>query len=179
MADQVVLKHLREAIGRVPLDRLEIELRMNGQLTEAAFATLERRLASSTKWEATVDSTTCDQTVGDVRVTDGTTAVRKRKLATSDCNIFRVVTSDEERVPVPAAPLSLTGPAAFQRVKVRRVRSFAGWSVVLTKVNPDSERPGFEVEVELDNLWLVRRPLDWLARTGTGLAEDVARLAAP
>lgn len=173
MADQVVLKHLREAIGRVPLDRLEIELRMNGQLTEAAFASLERRLASSTKWAATADKTTCDQTVGDVRVTDGTTAVRKRKLATSDCGIFRVVTSDEERVPVPS------GPATFQRIKQRRVRSFSGWSVVLTRVNPDSERPGFEVEVELDNLWLVRRPLDWLARTGTGLAEDVARLAAP
>lgn len=174
MAEQVVLKHMREALGQVPLQELEIELRLCRQVDGEAFRRLERALASSEAWSRTTDTRTTDVTVKDVRVTDGATAVRKRRLAVTEAGAFRVCTCQEERVPVPAPADG--GQAVFTRVKARRERHFQGWKLALTAVNPDSEHPGYEVEAELDNLWLVRRPQEVLAQTGARLMTDVVRL---
>ena len=167
MADQVVLKHIREAVHQSPLHQLEIELRLNRQLTRATFDALEDRLATAT-WDAVRDTRTTDETVGDVRVTDGTVAVRKRRVAMTDAGDFRVVTSQELTVPMPKSV-----GTGFSRVKQRRERDFWGWKLSLTVVNPDDAHPSFEVEVELDPFYLVRRPPERLAEAGARLMEDV------
>lgn len=169
MADQVVLKHIREARGEVPLDQLEIELRLNKPLTRAAFDNLNDAL-STAKWEreSSVESTDC--MFGDVRVTDGKTAIRKHRLQLTDAGKFRVATCREQPVPLP------TGQAAgMVRRKKRHERHHWGWVIHTTEVTSGSEPPHFEVEVELDVLYLVRRPVELLAQVGTGLMEDIHR----
>ena len=170
--DQVVLKHMREAVGHVPLQELEIELRLCRHVDEVAFRRLERTLSNSKGWEAVQDTSSTDVTVNDVRVTDGKSAIRKRRLAVTDVGDFRVCTCQEERVPLPTE----TGNAVFRRAKQRRERHFQGWKLALTVINPNSENPGYEIEVELNNLWLVRRPQEILAQTGTRLVTDVLQM---
>ena len=170
MADQILLKHLREAIGKIPLQQLEIELRLNRQLTLEMFQRLEAHLNSYGQWESVTETKTCDRTAGGVRVTEDR-AIRKRRVAVSDAGEFRIATCQEEPVPVPAQLQE-----AFTRHKWRKEREFSGWKLATTVVNPDSPHPGYEVEVELDVLWLVRRPLEVLANTGCSLMDDVVRL---
>lgn len=174
MADQVVLKHLREGTAGVPVEQMEVELRMSPPPAAAAFARLEAALAGCEAWQQVTDAATTDVTVGDVRVTDGRTAIRKRRVATTDLPGYRVCTCQEE----PAAAV-LTADGGHRRTKRRRERHFSGWKVMLTEVNAGTENPGFEVEVELDNLWLVRQPMEVLAKTGAGLMDDLLRLTAP
>jgi len=175
MTDQVILKHIREAVqsvATVPLNQLEIELRLNKRLDKSSLEKLEHVLASSQKWESVTDTVTKDRMVGDIRVTDNTLSVRKRKLSTTDVGNFRVVTSHEQPTPLPKSQQSQSD---FQRLKHRRERTFWGWKLAVTVINPGPSVT-YEVEVELDYRYLVRRPFDLLAKAGACLMEDVIRI---
>lgn len=172
MGDAVILKHIRECRGVGPLDQLEIELRLNRQLTNAAFCHLERQLASA-KWDSQRDVECTDRIHGDIRITDSNTAMRKRRIQVTDAGHYRVVTSQEQPIPLPPNPAGV----AYVRHKRRRERRFWGWIVSLTEINPeDLSKASYEVEVELDVLFLVRRPPELLAKVGAGLMEDIYRL---
>lgn len=166
--EQVLLKHIREAVGRIPLHHLEIEMRLTTPLQPQQFKQLEGTLAGCTAWERTLDTNTCDVFQDNVRVT-GAEAVCKTRIAVTDVDngSIRVCTSAEEPVPIP-----LDSHGSFRREKQRRERHFQGWKLALTIVNKTT----YEVEVELDNLWLVRQPPEVLAKTGVKLLLDARAL---
>lgn len=168
--EQVLLKHIREATCKVQLHHLEIEMRLLKGVTLTQFQALEGALAGCRSWEGTTDTETQDIFVDNVRIT-GTRAICKTRIAVTDVDNVRVCTSAEEPIPVP--PHS---GASFTRHKHRRERYFQGWKLALTTVNRDSQHPLYEVEVELDVLWLVRQPPEVLAKTGVKLVLDAQRL---
>ena len=173
MADQVILKHINEAIQKinsVNLDQLEIEMRLNKHVNKEAFNKLEEKLKQG-KWENVVDTASTDKMVGEARITDNAFAIRKHRLCSTDVGGFRVITSHEQPIPVPPE----TG-CSLTRTKHRRERHFWGWKLSLTVINPQCTSPGYECEVELDTSYLVRRPHNLLAKVGAGLMEDVCRM---
>ena len=168
--EQVLLKHIREATCQIQLHHLEIEMRPLKSISQAQFQALEGALARCHSWEGVSDTEARDMFVDNVRIT-GTQAICKTRIAVTDVDNVRVCTSAEEPIPVPAhsAP-------SFTRHKHRRERYFQGWKLALTIVNRDSPHPLYEVEVELDVLWLVRQPPEVLAKTGVKLILDFKRL---
>ena len=170
MADQIILKHIREAVGKVQLHELEIELRLNGTLTEKQFQEVERRL-SSAKWDHCTYTESSDAMVGNVRVTTTDKcrfAIQKDKVQVTDTGPFRVITSLERRVNVPTGNCD----ASMIRHKKRKELSHWGWKLSLTVVNGSM----YEIEVELDSTYLVRRPYDLLAQAGAKLMTDVVEM---
>lgn len=174
MGDQIILKHINEAVQNiraVTLDEMEIELRLNRHLDQATFKQLEQRLAGG-KWESVADSVVTDRVVGDARITDGTRAIRKRRITMTDAGMYRVVTSQEQPTAVPLA----TAAHTLERVKHRRERMFWGWKLSTTVVNPGSPTPGYECELELHTPDLVRRPYNLLAAVGAKIMDDVVQM---
>lgn len=174
MGDQIILKHINEAVQNirtVTLDQMEIELRLNKQVDRASFESLEQRLAGG-KWESVTDTVTTDRVVGDARITDGTRAIRKRRISMTDAGMYRVVTSQEQPIAVPLATTTHT----LVRVKHRRERLFWGWKLAMTVINPDSASPGYECELELNTPDLVRRPYNLLASTGAKIMDEVVQM---
>lgn len=174
MADQIILKHINEAvqnIGTITLDQLEIELRINRTLDRATFEKLEKAVANG-KWETEESTETVDKVVGDVRITDGTRAIRKKRVSMTDAGMYRVVTSHEQPVAIPPAVKG----HSIQRTKHRREWSFWGWKLSLTRVNPETAAAGYECELELIAADLVRRPYNLLAQTGAKMMDDILQM---
>lgn len=174
MADQIILKHINEAVQNittVTLDQLEIELRLNKHLDRPAFEKLEKTVANG-KWESEEVTRTVDKVVGDVRITDGTKAIRKKRVSMTDAGMYRVVTSHEQPVAVPPS----VKDHSILRVKHRREWTFWGWKLALTRINPDTASAGYECELELIAADLVRRPYNLLAQTGAKIMDDILQM---
>lgn len=169
---QVILKHIREAVGVIPLHELEIEIGLNFALGKKEFDRLESKLSRG-KWDEVSEEVTRDTFIGSIRVShsgSATTAITKSRNQMTDVGVLRVKTSHEKPVPVPEE-----GQVQLVREKHRRTRTFWGWKLCTTIVNPSSNAQ-YEVELELDWKFLVRRPYELLATVGAQIMHDVVSM---
>jgi len=171
-------------------------------ISAAFWSGIKRALESNPRWQGVMQTSTVDHILSSntrltrCQTTGDATAVRKTRVMSLDIEVpdcpLDVRLSISTEVPMgqwPAGvqlPPSLAATASTKSlVRAKRRDSYLhnGWRFDLTRVeraasdNADSdEAEVYEVELEMDPMLLLKKPVDQLARHGLLLAQDLLQM---